>query len=89
MLYLFGLALGVGFGVAVALYAFMADAVAAAGGGFEAIRRVLPVEFNWPLYLVALALLAAPLAEVTWQWVHSRSLRRVADRLPTQGRIWQ
>ncbi len=61
-----------GAGVAVALYAFMADAIAAMGGGMEAIRQVLPVEFNWPLYLLGLALLAAPLADISWQWAVRR-----------------
>ena len=51
-------------GVALALYVFIADAIRAVGGGVEAVRTVLPVWFNWPLFTVALALLAAPIVDV-------------------------
>jgi hypothetical protein len=51
-------------GAALALYAFMADAIGAVSGGVAAIRMVLPETFNWPLFLPALALLAAPVVEV-------------------------
>jgi hypothetical protein len=47
-------------GILVALYIFMADTLAVAGRGVDAIRNVLPTQFNWPLFLVALALMAAP-----------------------------
>jgi hypothetical protein len=47
-------------GVAVALYVFMADSIQAIGGGIEAVRRVLPVSFNWPLFIVAWGLMSAP-----------------------------
>jgi len=47
-------------GVALALYVFMADALRVSGGGVDAVRNVLPTAFNWPLFLVALALMAAP-----------------------------
>ncbi len=78
-----------GFGVAVALYAFMADAIAVTSGGMEAIRRVLPVEFNWPVYLSALALLAAPLADMSWQWGTRRLRRHAANAAPVPGRMLQ
>jgi hypothetical protein len=48
-------------GAALALYVFMADTLAAAPAGLEAIRIVLPVRFNWPLFSLALALMSAPL----------------------------
>ena len=51
-----------GTGAAIALYVFMADALRAAPQGLEAVRTVLPTSFNWPLFLVAFALMAAPLA---------------------------
>jgi hypothetical protein len=54
-------------GTAVALYVFMADALRAAPGGLDATRTVLPVAFNWPVFLVALALMAAPIADLAWQ----------------------
>jgi hypothetical protein len=47
-------------GVVVALYVFMTDAIGALSGGVEAVRAVLPVSFNWPLFVVALALMSAP-----------------------------
>jgi len=46
-------------GVALALYVFMTDAIRVSGGGVEALRNLLPTYFNWPLFLVALALMAA------------------------------
>jgi hypothetical protein len=65
-------------GVFLALYAFMADAIGALGGGIEAIRAVLPVRFNWPLFLVALVLLAAPILDVGRQvWKKGSSGSRV------------
>ncbi len=67
-----------GVGVAVALYAFMADAMAATSGGVEAIRQALPVEFNWFVFLVALVLLAAPLADMTSQSITRPEIRPVA-----------
>jgi hypothetical protein len=51
-------------GVALALYVFMAGAIRVAGQGEQAIREVLPVSFNWPLFAAALALLAAPIVDV-------------------------
>lgn len=51
-------------GVALTLYIFMADAIGAMGGGVSAIRTTLPTHFNWPLFLVALALMAAPIVDV-------------------------
>lgn len=47
-------------GIALALYVFMADAIRVANQGVDAIRSVLPSSFNWPLFCVALVLMAAP-----------------------------
>jgi hypothetical protein len=55
-----------GLGAALALYVFMADALRAAPSGLEAVRAVLPETFNWPMFLVALALMAAPVAAMVW-----------------------
>jgi len=52
-------------GVVLALYAFMADAIRAAGGGAEAVRKLLPTSFNWPLFIIALALMAVPILDVS------------------------
>jgi hypothetical protein len=49
-------------GMAVALGLFMADTMRVSGGGVDAIRAVLPERFNWPLFSLALALMAAPIA---------------------------
>ena len=54
-------------GVALAVYVFMADTIRAAGGGAEAISRVRPTQFNWPVFVVALLLLAAPIVDLCRQ----------------------
>ena len=56
-------------GVALAFYVFMVDAIRVADQGVDVIRNVLPARFNWPLFCVALALMAAPvicLARKLW-----------------------
>jgi hypothetical protein len=50
-------------GVALALYIFMSDAIAASHRGLDAIRTVLPDDFNWPLFCVALMLMSAPVMQ--------------------------
>ncbi len=50
-------------GAALVLYVFMADALRVAGQGTDAVRNVLPAKFQWPLFGVALALMAAPVAD--------------------------
>jgi hypothetical protein len=52
-------------GIALALYVFMADALGALSHGLD-VRTVLPATFNWPLYGVAFALMAAPIVEAGW-----------------------
>lgn len=51
-------------GVLLALYVFMADAIRVAPQGEQALREMLPTRFNWPLFIVALALMSAPLARL-------------------------
>jgi len=56
-------------GVGLALYVFMADAIRVADQGVDVIRNVLPSRFNWPLFWVALVLMAGPairLARESW-----------------------
>jgi hypothetical protein len=63
-------------GMALALYVFMADAIRVSGGGVEALRNLLPTYFNWPLFGVALVLMAAPvlkLARELWSVRAERS----------------
>lgn len=56
-------------GIALALYVFMADAIAAALNGAKAVRLVLPEKFNWPLFWFAWLLMAAPLIEMGRRFV--------------------
>ena len=51
-------------GMALALYLFMADTLAAAHRSLDAIRMALPERFNWLLFGVALALMSAPVAHL-------------------------
>jgi hypothetical protein len=59
-------ALNIG-GVLLALYVFMSDAIRALPDGIEAVRDALPASFNWLLFVVALVLMAAPIADVILQ----------------------
>jgi hypothetical protein len=52
-------------GVVMALYVFMADAIRVTSGGVEAVRKLLPTAFNWPLFIIALALMAVPIIDVS------------------------
>jgi hypothetical protein len=47
-------------GIALALAVFMADAWRALPHGRQAVMEVLPTAFNWPLFWVALFLMASP-----------------------------
>jgi hypothetical protein len=44
----------------LALYVFMADSIKVADQGVEMLREVLPAHFQWPLFLMAVCLMAAP-----------------------------
>lgn len=59
-------------GVLLALYIFMTDAIQVVGAGEDTIRNVLPTWFNWPLFIVALLLMAAPVADLSRQVWGSR-----------------
>jgi hypothetical protein len=67
-----------GLGAALALYVFMADSLRTAPRGIEAVRMVLPSTFNWSMFLVALALMALPVAPMIWTAVPSRFSQRRA-----------
>ncbi|MCI0536039.1 MAG: hypothetical protein L0Z50_12510, partial [Verrucomicrobiales bacterium] len=60
----------------VALYVFMADSLGslARGNSFAQLRELLPQSFNWPLFLVALAFLSAPVLEVLLKLLARRRL---------------
>jgi hypothetical protein len=66
------------FGMAVALYLFMADSLRVANGGVDALRNVLPQAFNWPLFCMALLLMAAPILQVLWR-LRRQALERQAS----------
>jgi hypothetical protein len=53
-------------GSLLALYAFMSDAIHAVLAGPVDWDTLRPTPFNWPLFLVALALMAAPILAATW-----------------------
>jgi hypothetical protein len=61
-------------GAALALYCFMANALATAAQGSQAVRQSLPVEFPWLPFLIALALLAAPVVQLTRDFAGRRSV---------------
>ena len=52
-------------GIGLALYVFMADACAAVYHGLD-VRTIVPAAFNWPMYGVAFALMAAPVVQSAW-----------------------
>jgi len=56
----------------LALYVFMADALRVVGQGAEAVRNVLPVQFNWPLFGIAWLLMAGPVIDVGRQILADR-----------------
>jgi len=53
-------------GMVLGLHTFMADSMAVASQGAEAIRNALPKTFNWPLFCVALLLMAVPVLQRLW-----------------------
>jgi hypothetical protein len=53
--------------VILSLYVFMTDTLRALPGGAQAVRDTLPVSFNWLLFGVALALMAAPILDLVRQ----------------------
>jgi hypothetical protein len=69
-------------GVALALYVFMADSIAASHHGLDAIRSVLPEKFNWPAFGVALALMSAPVMQTGRQLLTRRQAKlEIADAM--------
>jgi hypothetical protein len=47
-------------GMALAMYVFMEDAIHVSARGEDALRMMLPVRFDWPLFAISLVLMAAP-----------------------------
>jgi hypothetical protein len=67
-------------GVVLALGIFMKDALRALPHGREAILRVLPTDFSWPLFVVSLVLMAVPVAHLAYREAAHRQHGR-ADRV--------
>jgi hypothetical protein len=55
-----------GIGIALALYVFMADSLRAVQDGLD-VTKTMPQAFNWPVYWVAFALMAAPVVHTGWR----------------------
>lgn len=68
----------------LALYAFMEDALRVLPEGVQELVRLRPERFDWPLFLLALALMSAPVAELAWRGGGVR--RRNADPQSSQAR---
>jgi hypothetical protein len=66
-------------GAMLALYIFMADSIAVAGQGTAALRNVLPTRFNWPLFTVALLLMAAPMPRLISLHIRTFATERQAN----------
>ncbi len=76
------------FGMAIALYVFMADSLRVAGTSPSALRTLLPTYFNGTLFILALLLMAAPIFPELRNLVRQRSindnLRGGQQLLPTR-----
>lgn len=53
-------------GTMLSLYAFMSDAIHAPKWDADTLANILPESFNWPLFILALVLMAAPVVELGW-----------------------
>jgi len=70
-------------GIMLALALFMIDAWRALPGGRDAVLQVLPTTFNWPMFAVALLLMASPAAhQITLRPTAAPRIRSSAARTP-------
>jgi hypothetical protein len=67
-------------GVILALYALMADTLAAVPRGLDAVCDVLPEKFHWPLFCVAWWLMAAPALQIGWQRLKCQRTKSATSR---------
>ena len=65
----------------LALYVFVSDALYALLFGEPNWATIRPGPFKWPLFLVALALMALPSLAATWPWTKPRAPRLVYREL--------
>ena len=56
-------------GIVLALAVFMIDAWRALPDGRDAVLQVLPTTFNWPVFWVALLLMASPVVHHAYRRV--------------------
>jgi hypothetical protein len=70
-------------GMALALYVFMEDAIHVVSRGENALRAMLPQHFDWPLFILALVLMAAPVFASVRQIQHA-SRRQLATSTANQ-----
>ena len=61
------------FGMGLALYVFMADALRVVSQGEDAVRRMLPDQFGWGLFGVSLVMMSAPVAQALWRLRRKKS----------------
>jgi hypothetical protein len=66
-------------GTALALYVFMADSFHAVSQGVVVPGTVLPTAFNWPLFALAVTLMAAPVAQLAWRMTLSPERRALTS----------
>jgi hypothetical protein len=72
-------------GVLIALGVFMADTMAVASHGENAVRNVLPKTFHWPLFGGALILMGAPVFQLGWAlWAPRWTLKTAPAGLEMQ-----
>ncbi|MFA9404960.1 MAG: hypothetical protein ACERKX_04005 [Anaerolineales bacterium] len=67
-------------GVFLALFVFMQEALEALPASIEIIRAILPVDFNWWLFSLAIFLLAVPILEVAFRLRTDRPRMLLHDR---------
>jgi len=65
-------------GTGLALYVFMADTIRVANQGVEALRNVLPARFNWPMFSIALLLMAVPVFQA-FQQISNRTKTSLSE----------
>jgi hypothetical protein len=66
-------------GTGLALYVFMADSFHAVRQGVTVPGTVLPTDFNWPLFALAVTLMAAPVAQLAWRLMLSPGRRALTS----------
>ena len=74
-----------GVGIALALAVFMVDAWRALPHGRDAVLRVLPTTFNWPLFWIALLLMASPALHQIACWPWKKTVFRLASPRPRRS----